>query len=759
MPLGHEVLVPGPELLAVGGAGSRPLAPDVGETDGQRGIHDAADGLAQGGGVDKAPAYVEQVRIADLAVTGGHTFEPRIGAQAVEAQQQAPLQDLPRQGFTGGEGLECLGETQAQVRLFEDIEETGHRPAPPDLGLEGLEPGRLWLSIQGRDDERMLAGRAQAHLGIGRQAGIQCRQPPAEVLLEGCEEGLHVRGLAEGQVVDVPLGLEVPGKVLVGVAVAVCPLDPDLLAPQPLAQGLEDADLVVDAVDALPVRPLLDEELLQLGPDDPGNGDFGAGYDVPAVLAMGPQPVQCLDHGPVLGVVGAEGQSGQNRRQHAPIVVGVGAVDQGLDALTEGRTGCLALLDQGAEGVLSHQWEEDLTHGAVGVVQRRLGDAKQQARLVLDLVDLPDQLDGHPLLRAHPNAVHELEHEVDEPVGNLAAPLRAERRQQCPAHPVGVAAQVPGRLGPCPGAVTGQDLRGDSRPQTVGQREVPNQAELGYFLLDAGQADAARIGLQAGEHGAAGLRALIRVLRIAGRPIRQGFQPSPGLRPEGLRDLGEELLFKEMNRRPDQALRVLLGRWLKALLPAPVSNREPQVSRLQVPRRHLCLQPAAQPPLVGHLDGAEPEIAPNPRAVALTAAAPEVVVEPGLRWDRQLLAQKRQHRPRDVAVLPGETPVELEVLQQDRDADPTSVGAIGQQRCLRLEQGPVLGQFLLVPASFHGRTASGAWKADILTSPRQAARILAFPHMAVGCSFAYFAPCNGLCCFWSAVLDCMSIAV
>jgi hypothetical protein len=48
--------------------------------------------------------------------------------------------------------------------------------------------------------------------------------------------------------------------------------------------------------------------------------------------------------------------------------------------------------------------------------------------------------------------------------------------------------------------------------------------------------------------------------------------------------------------------------------------------------------------------------------------------------------------------------------------------------CLRLEQGPVLGQFLLVPASFHGRTASGAWKADILTSHRQAARILAFPH-------------------------------
>jgi hypothetical protein len=61
-----------------------------------------------------------------------------------------------------------------------------------------------------------------------------------------------------------------------------------------------------------------------------------------------------------------------------------------------------------------------------------------------------------------------------------------------------------------------------------------------------------------------------------------------------------------MDRRRDQALGVLLGRRLQALLSAPVGDRNPQVRRLQVPRGPLGIEPPAQPPLVGHFDGAEP---------------------------------------------------------------------------------------------------------------------------------------------------------
>ena len=61
---------------------------------------------------------------------------------------------------------------------------------------------------------------------------------------------------------------------------------------------------------------------------------------------------------------------------------------------------------------------------------------------------------------------------------------------------------------------------------------------------------------------------------------------------------------------------------------------------------------------------------------------------------------------RGAPVLFGEAPVDLEVLQQDRNADPTSVGAIGQQSLLRLEHGPVLGELPLGPASFHPKNRS-----------------------------------------------------
>ena len=47
------------------------------------------------------------------------------------------------------------------------------------------------------------------------------------------------------------LGLEVGWQIVVRVAVAVCADDPDFLAPQLLAKGLQDADFVGDAVDAL----------------------------------------------------------------------------------------------------------------------------------------------------------------------------------------------------------------------------------------------------------------------------------------------------------------------------------------------------------------------------------------------------------------------------------------------------------------------------------------------------------------------------
>jgi hypothetical protein len=284
----------------------------------------------------------------------------------------------------------------------------------------------------------------------------------------------------------------------------------------------------------------------------------------------------------MLAVVAAKGQDVQDRRQHAPVVVGIGAMDQGLDALAEGRTRCIALLDQRAEGLLSDQGKKDLAHGAVGVLPGSCGDAKEQPCLVLDLVDLPDQIGSDPLLGSHPDAVNDLDEEVHQPVGDLPAPLPAECRQQCLAHPRGMATQVPGGLGPHPAAVRSQDLGGDPLPQALRQCQVANQLQLSHLRFDAGQTDRAGVGLQhaQAERRAAAVRHIVQIPRV---PLHQRIKPSPSLRSQGPRDLSEKPLFKGMDCCPDQTLGVLFGWQLQALLSASVCNRDPQVCRLRRP--------------------------------------------------------------------------------------------------------------------------------------------------------------------------------
>jgi len=48
VPLRHQVLVPRPELLAIGGARRGALTPDAGMAGAQRRVHDSGDGFAQG---------------------------------------------------------------------------------------------------------------------------------------------------------------------------------------------------------------------------------------------------------------------------------------------------------------------------------------------------------------------------------------------------------------------------------------------------------------------------------------------------------------------------------------------------------------------------------------------------------------------------------------------------------------------------------------------------------------------------------------
>ena len=154
---------------------------------GEGGIDDPADGFAQSGFVDEAPAHVEQFRVADCPVARGQALETRVGAEAVEAAQEPFLQLVARYHLATDQGFEGPGEVDAQVGLLEYVEQTRHGPTPADLVLEEAQLGRLVLGLQRAEQEAMFVFVAPPDLRITRQAGIQRAEGIAHLPLQACD--------------------------------------------------------------------------------------------------------------------------------------------------------------------------------------------------------------------------------------------------------------------------------------------------------------------------------------------------------------------------------------------------------------------------------------------------------------------------------------------------------------------------------------------------------------------------------------------
>src|SRR5262245_61271795 len=102
-----------------------------------------------------------------------------------------------------------------------------------------------------------------ADLAIPRESSVQQVEGLGHRLLEVGDELLGLPRLLEGLVVFGPPCLEVGREVVIRVAAAVRPDDPDLLAAQPLPQRLENGDLGGDAIDPLDaVLVLFEDDLL-----------------------------------------------------------------------------------------------------------------------------------------------------------------------------------------------------------------------------------------------------------------------------------------------------------------------------------------------------------------------------------------------------------------------------------------------------------------------------------------------------------------
>ncbi len=113
MPLCHQILVPGPELLGVGRTDGRAFAPDMRLPDAKDGVSDAPDRHAQVLFMDKAATDVEQIFIAFTMTASADPFQSRIGSKPEQAQEQAFLQRGTIKIFPRSRTLKCITEADA----------------------------------------------------------------------------------------------------------------------------------------------------------------------------------------------------------------------------------------------------------------------------------------------------------------------------------------------------------------------------------------------------------------------------------------------------------------------------------------------------------------------------------------------------------------------------------------------------------------------------------------------------------------------
>jgi len=230
VPLGHQVLVEGAEMLAVRGAGGRALAPDPGVAHGKRRVDHPPGRVAQGVSVDVAPARVQQLLVAEAVPADRQALQPGVGAQAVEAEQQPAPHLVAVDRLAGCRGGEGVGEADAQIRLLEQVEQPCHRPAPTEFDLERAQPRRLWLRFERADHDRVPPTRDKADARVARHPAIEPRQRGRHLRPKRFRERPRLGGQAEALVASAPAHGEVGRQVLVRVAEAIGARHPHLLA-------------------------------------------------------------------------------------------------------------------------------------------------------------------------------------------------------------------------------------------------------------------------------------------------------------------------------------------------------------------------------------------------------------------------------------------------------------------------------------------------------------------------------------------------
>jgi len=110
VPLGRQVLVEGPELLGIGGAGRGRVAPDLRQSGGEDRIDDPRDRRAERVAGEEAPPGVAGLALALAMVARAHAPRADSGPQAVAAEEETLLEGVAVQLLAGRGAGEQVGQ-------------------------------------------------------------------------------------------------------------------------------------------------------------------------------------------------------------------------------------------------------------------------------------------------------------------------------------------------------------------------------------------------------------------------------------------------------------------------------------------------------------------------------------------------------------------------------------------------------------------------------------------------------------------------
>ncbi|MEA2231766.1 MAG: hypothetical protein QOD83_1582 [Solirubrobacteraceae bacterium] len=325
--------------------------------------------------------------------------------------------------------------------------------------------------------------------------------------------------------------------------------------------------------------------------------------------------------------------------------------------------------------------------------ERGLGEAKKDGLLAAYATQIADQLTLDTVLRSGADAVHELDQQIDERVGDLRCARPAQRGQQ----------RQPDRL--AGGTQIGWvQLRGARPPrgdltlrrvgeQVGGQPDRADTLELLDLLKQCPQSDAAWIGLQFRQKPGAAADDR-RVRRVAdesresqGRAVRQPRQ-GPG---------GEPRVVTGTRAAEDP----LDPRGTGPLAATAAQQRVTHAIFAEFDWADLALQPAGPALLVGDGGLAKPERLADLRAVILDRAARPVIGRQLIGGDSDLVGDERDRSRWDLRAIARETRLELKELQQQREPQPSRASLVGHQRPIGIKQRPRRHELLGLPLLPH----------------------------------------------------------